>query len=370
MSRIVCLLLACLPFVSLWSRQTYCGLPVVEATKIMAGYRIGNDWFDEKWVIIPQLKEDTLTIPCFVPVEDVTFYTDKDSIHVDLHPYQSYKFFILLNDTAYAATTIYGSKPAFTPLKFDTIASPVIPVIYEQNAQNSYLTQLREKYKLHRLVKHAQNDTERALCIMHWVHKQWKHDGYNAATNRDALSILDAARNGNNFRCVEYGIVTAACLNAIGLKARVLSLKLKEVETTPSGAGHVAAEVFLNDQKKWVLLDSQWDAMPVLNNVPLNAAEFQHAIAHHYSQLKIGSLSGVSKRMYVNWIYPYLYYFNFPFDNREGRDIERKTIDGKKALMLVPVGAKNPTLFQQNRKLDYCIYTNALKEFYAPPENR
>ena len=74
--------------------------------------------------------------------------------------------------------------------------------------------------------------------------------------------------------------------------------------------------------------------------------------------------------MYVNWIYPYLYYFNFPFDNREGRDIEHKTIDGKKALMLVPVGAKNPTLFQQNRKLDYCIYTNALKEFYAPPENR
>jgi hypothetical protein len=71
--------------------------------------------------------------------------------------------------------------------------------------------------------------------------------------------------------------------------------------------------------------------------------------------------------MYVTWIYRYLYYLNFPLDNREGRDIERKTIEGKSALMLVPVGAKNPTVFQQNHKLDYCLYTHSLKEFYAAP---
>ncbi|MBP1639208.1 MAG: transglutaminase [Bacteroidetes bacterium] len=370
MQKPIIFLVAFLSVMTLWARGTHNGLPVIEATNSIAGYRIGNDWFENKWVIIPQIKEDTLTIPCYSPVEDVAFYTDQDSIHIDLLPNQSYKFFILLNDTAYASTIIRGVHPALMALTFDTITPPVIPVIYEQGSSNRYLIQLREKYKLNRIVKHADNDTERALEIMHWVHRQWKHDGYNAAKKRDALSILDAARNGNNFRCVEYGIVTAACLNAIGLKARVLSLKIKEVETTLSGAGHVATEVFLNDRKRWVLLDSQWDAMPVLNGIPLNAVEFQQAITCHYSQLTIGSLSGVSKRMYVNWIYPYLYYFNFPFDNREGRDIERKTIDGKKALMLVPVGAKNPTLFQQNRKLDYCIYTNGLKEFYASPDNR
>jgi len=112
------------------------------------------------------------------------------------------------------------------------------------------------------------------------------------------------------------------------------------VEITPSGAGHVATEVFLNDRKKWVLLDSQWDAMPMLNNRPLNAVEFQDAVTQHYTKVTINSLSGVSKRAYVNWVYPYLYYFNFPFDNREGRDIERKTIEGKSALMLVPSRSK------------------------------
>jgi len=367
MHKFICLLLMTLPITASWAQKTYNGVPVIEAQKTTAGYRIGSDWFIDKWVIVPQVKDDTLTIPCFSPVEDMTFYTDKDSIHIDLHPNKYYKFFILLNDTAYAATMIHGINPLFTPLSFDTITPAAIPVTYEPAESNPYLTELREKYKLNRIVKHAKNDTERALSIMHWVHQQWKHDGYNAAKKRDALSILDAARNGTNFRCVEYGIVTAACLNAIGLKARVLSLKIKKVEITPSGAGHVATEVFLNDRKKWVLLDSQWDAMPMLNNRPLNAVEFQDAVTQHYTKVTINSLSGVSKRAYVNWVYPYLYYFNFPFDNREGRDIERKTIEGKRALMLVPVGAKNPSVFQQSRKLDYCIYTHALKEFYAAP---
>jgi hypothetical protein len=361
------LLLITLSVTASSAQKMHNGLPVLEAKKTTAGYRIGNDWFINKWVIVPQVKDDTLTIPCFAPVEDMAFYTDKDSIHIDLHPNKYYKFTILLNDTAYATTTIHGINPSFTPLSFDTITPAAIPVTYESTESNAYLTELHEKYKLNRIVKQAKNDTERALRIMHWVHQQWKHDGYNAAANRDALAILDAAKNGTNFRCVEYGIVTAACLNAIGLKARVLSLKIKEVETTQSGAGHVVTEVFLNDRKKWVLLDSQWDAMPVLNDTPLNAVEFQNAVTRYYSKLTINSLSGISKRMYVTWIYRYLYYLNFPLDNREGRDIERKTIEGKSALMLVPVGAKNPTVFQQNHKLDYCLYTHSLKEFYAAP---
>ncbi len=87
--------------------------------------------------------------------------------------------------------------------------------------------------------------------------------------------------------------------------------------------------------------------MPVLYGVPLNAVEFQKAITEHYSQLEISSSSGVSKRMYTNWIYPYLYYFNCPLDNREGSTVEKFTIDGKKALMLVPQGAKKTYCFSK-----------------------
>lgn len=116
-----------------------------------------------------------------------------------------------------------------------------------------------------------------------------------------------------------------------------MGLKTKDVETRQYGARYVLSEIFLNDLKKWVLIDGQWDAMPVLNSIPLNAVEFQKAIAKNYEELKFRTSSSMSKRTYVEWIYPYLYYFDISFDNREGTDIDTKKIDGKSQLMLVPL---------------------------------
>ena len=49
---------------------------------------------------------------------------------------------------------------------------------------------------------------------------------------------------------------------------------------------------------------------------------------------------------YIAWIYPYLYYFSHKFDNRENIPKEDKIkINGKSDIMLVPIGAKNPTIF-------------------------
>lgn len=66
---------------------------------------------------------------------------------------------------------------------------------------------------------------------------------------------------------------------------------IKNVETTKYGAGHVLLEVYLNDLKKWALLDGQWDAVPMINNIPLNAVEFQKAIVENYEGLDIRSSS-------------------------------------------------------------------------------
>ena len=151
------------------------------------------------------------------------------------------------------------------------------------------------------------------------------------------------------------------------MPARVLALKTKDVETTTSGAGHVLLEVYLKDMNKWVLLDGQYDVMPVLNGVPLNAVEFQNAIATNYDKLEIRSMSATGKEDYVKWIYPYLYYFDVMFDNREEIDIAREKVDGKSALMLVPTNAKKPTVFQVKNPINYVVYTHSLADFYAPP---
>jgi len=251
-------------------------------------------------------------------------------------------------------------------LKFDTESKNAgITFWYEQNDNNEYLNLLRSQYPIDSLVKDVPADTEKALIILNWVHRQWKHDGGNEPLHNDAISILAEAKEGKNFRCVEYGTVVTACLNAVGLKARVLALKMKDAETIESGAGHVAAEVFLNDLQKWVFIDGQFDAMPLLDGIPLNAVEFQKAIAENFDQLEVKS-SLTDKVEYTQWIYPYLYYFDVYFDNREG--IEKKQrIDGKSSLMLVPLGAKLPTVFQIKYPLDYLLYTHSLKDFYSNP---
>ncbi|MDR3652670.1 MAG: transglutaminase-like domain-containing protein [Paludibacter sp.] len=368
MKRNILTFALCLFALIILGQTTYKGFPLIKAKSLKADFRIGNDWVKGWWTISPQISSDSLFITCFSSKEDFVFYTDQDSIHIDLKSQQVFNFYISVNDTTFALTVIKGIQPINAALSFDTKAkNKTLRFWYEQNKNNDYLNLLRSKYPIDSLTKGTKSDTEKALAILHWVHRQWNHDGGNEPKKNDAISILEEAKEGKNFRCVEYGIVTTACLNSIGLKSRTLGLKTKNVETTESGAGHVLSEVYLNDLKKWVLLDGQWDVMPMLNNVPLNAVEFQRAITENYANLEIKTSSNVSKRAYVEWIYPYLYYFSFPFDNREGNKLERKTFDGKSGLMLVPQGAKNPTVFQRISKLDYLIYTNSLKDFYASP---
>ena len=116
-------------------------------------------------------------------------------------------------------------------------------------------------------------------------------------------------------------------------------------------------------------MDGQWDVMPFLNRVPLNAVEFQQAIINNYGKLEIKSASGTSKDFYINWVHPYLNYFDVKLDNREGITYaERNSISGKKELMLVPGGQNNPRVFQGRSKLDYFIYTNSLSDFYKVPD--
>ena len=344
-------------------------LPVIKATSTKADYRIGTEWIKGNWNIVPKIPTDTLSIVCFSKTEEVVFDTDRDSIRFQVHPGDRHRFYVLLNDQSYALTEIKGiAPPQRSVLQFDSISkNKALQFMYETNKGNKYLARLIKNYRIDTLVRNEKSDIGKMMNILHWVNRQWKHNGSNQPKKSDAISILEEAKEGKNFRCVEYGIVATACLNAIGLQARTLALKTKDVETRPSGAGHVLLEVYLNDIGKWVLLDGQWDSIPFLNDVPLNAVEFQKAIAENYEELEIRSSSELSKRNYVEWIYPYLYYFSVSFDNREGIEGDRIQINGKRQLMLVPVGAKEPTVFQVKNKIDNCLYTHSINDFYQSP---
>lgn len=245
-----------------------------------------------------------------------------------------------------------------------------IAFYFPDTLNNFYLRQLRNDYSLLTLLSSQKNDLEKILSVLNWTHKQWKHNGSNEPSKSDALTILKEARAGKKFRCVEYGIVSTSALLALNYKARVVGLKTRNVETKRFSAGHVLAEVWMPEFKKWALIDGQFNVLPVLNGVPLNAVEFQLAIAQKkdFKLLDVnGEVSTLRKKIYLSFVYDYIYYLDVKLDQRIVSKEERKTVDGKSHLFLVPNGAKNPSVFQRKYPIDYALYTNSVKDFYREP---
>lgn len=225
-----------------FAQKMYKGLPVIQATTKVADYKIGEELVKGTWDIMPELAPDVLQVPVHGQQEKVVFYTNLDSIAFDVLPGEKHQFYVALNGKDYALTELQGF--GFEALSFDEVQThSAYRFTYEQNINNVFLNMLRGRHQLDEVVKGATSDTEKALRMLHWVHQQWKHNGSNEPSKPDALTILEEAKEGKQFRCVEYGVVATSCLNSIGLPARVMGLKTKDVETTASGAGHVLLEV-------------------------------------------------------------------------------------------------------------------------------
>lgn len=253
----------------------------------------------------------------------------------------------------------------------ETDLNPIYQLYYSDTINNAYLRELRQVYKLDSLTERTDNEFEKIKAILDWTNKQWAHSGSNTPSKSDPLTILKEAKKGNNFRCVEYGIVSAAALNSIGIPSRVLALKTADVEKVKYGAGHVVAETYSKEFEKWIFIDGQFNAIPILNNIPLNAVEFQKAIKGNSVNIKIinskGDISKAEKERYIAWISKYLFYYDITFDNRYIANKDKVKINEKSKLMLVPLNADNPSVFQRKNKIDDCLYTNNINDFYQKP---
>ena len=249
-----------------------------------------------------------------------------------------------------------------------TLMMLVSALMGTERVRQIYRHALNEKYRLNLMITDSKNDIDKAFILMDWTHNQWKHNGNNNSKESNALNILERANNGERFRCVEYGIVLSATLNSISILTRTLGLKTKDVETTKYGAGHVVSEAYIPDLKKWVFMDPQINYIPYLNGIPLNAVEYQKAIIENKQAIELRNHNGVIDKEkafgQINWIGKYLYYFDVSFDSSKNRINCHK----KNKLMLVPINAKEPTVFQINSKMTNYLYTNNLNDFYKEPK--
>jgi len=342
-------------------------IPIIKANSEKVRIVVNGSVSDESMPLSDE-RSDTLKVPINVSPLYFALYTDIDSINVQISVGSRFTFAIQKQGMKPLVIIIQNGLETEN-ITFDTTSTNKnLRFAYEDGSANPYLQKLKSEYPIDSIAPTCKNDLEKVQKLSSWVHGLWQHDGYNTPKQNDALHILEEVKKGERFRCVEYGIVTTACLNAIGLPSRTLSLKTKEAETTPRGAGHVVMEVFLKDLNKWVMVDPQFDAVACLNNIPLNAVELQKAITENKDMKILTNDKELQDSQYKAWIYPYLYYFSYKFDNRENiPKNERITINGKSDIMLVPMGAKEPTIFQGKFPIDYCIYTNSLADFYHTP---
>ena len=346
---------------------TYKGSPVINAVSLKTSYRIDSDWFRGRWSLAPKLEHDTLKVMCYKPVVSFEFKTDIDSIAFDLPVNSSKSFYVRLDENTYAHTVIQGIAFQSNQLKHDTTNTSGISIKY-QTAPSAYLEALKQQFPLD-FITNKMSDMEVILAVLDWTNSRWKHNGNNSPSKNDAISILNEVEEGQEFPCFAYAIVLRDQLNALGYKARTIYLKTNDATHRKRSPGHVATEVFLTDLQKWVFVDGQYNIMPTLNGLPLNAVEFQDAISTHYDEVSLRSLATEkpSKALYVSFVYDYLYYFDTTLENRY-ETVTRHQIEGKRSMMLVPLGAKNLTHIDfWNTDVNYCIYTNSLNDFYAIP---
>ncbi len=258
------------------------------------------------------------------------------------------------------------SQPSVKPLKFTQESTGNKYTFQWSQANEPYLQQLRSEHELDRLIGSVDNEYKTVRAVRTWAHNLWTHDGWNEPSQNDPLTILREAKAGANFRCVEYSIVIVGALTALGIPTRFLALKTEDCETRETGAGYVVAEAYLPKRQQWILVDGQWDATPFLDAQPLNAVEFQRAIARQPDQLQIETASDVDAAEYIEWIAPYLFYFDVPLDNRI-TSAHLPWGNGEPHLILVPRGAPHPTVFQQKWPIANTTYTHSASEFYPKP---
>jgi hypothetical protein len=249
-----------------------------------------------------------------------------------------------------AKATALRWKP--DPLRFD-LSSPDQPARFRFSPPNNlYLTRLRRLHKLDELVQSTTSDLDRVKRICHWVHAQAGDRGWRRGLPPDPVGLLEAASKGTSFRCVEYAAVVAGCLNAIGIPARAVGAMSSDVETRRINAGHVFAEAWLPDAKRWVFVDAEEDVVATaVDGTPLNAVEFRQALASPKPPIDYRPALSMC-----------MFHFQMDLDQRYPLDARQRG-----DIMLAPVGTAAPTKFQREPSPPPRRFTHRPADLYAAP---
>jgi len=112
---------------------------------------------------------------------------------------------------------------------------------------------LREAHKLSDIAGGGSNQ-ERAIRLMNWVHALTSH-AVNPSTPSDltAMNLIRLCQQqGKRINCWMYSIILNECLLSVGISSRMVHLSPPKERPKES---HLVVAVYLQDRKKWIMLD-------------------------------------------------------------------------------------------------------------------
>ncbi|MBI4913538.1 MAG: transglutaminase domain-containing protein [Acidobacteria bacterium] len=151
------------------------------------------------------------------------------------------------------------------------------PAFTYQPAEAPELVQFRQNYKLQELAGGGSEFT-RAVRLMHWVHRQVRHDG--TSKNPEPVngpSLLEACRKeARGLNCYMMAVIlNEACLS-LGIKSRMVRCSPLN-EQDPDC--HVVNAIWSGDHGKWLYLDPTNDAwVGDEKGIPLSPQELRERL--------------------------------------------------------------------------------------------
>jgi len=264
----------------------------------------------------------------------------------------TFSFINGISQTSYKKITITESNNTILQNNYQKLN---IPAYIDSNEYE----ELRN-YILQEVAFDTNDETGVFFTLMQYVSMQWPHDGWNAAPNdMNSLSILKNAKNGERYRCVEYGKVLNDILISFGYIARTVGIKSTEASYGGAGMGHVATEVWSNKYNKWIFLDPQFNIYAKFRGELLNIYDIYELksmnqykkIDFIYIDRETGSRSNSEE--YGDFLTSYLGYI----------DIQQVEYGADYSFILKMENRKNMITFQAF-PYGKCVFTDKKYDFY------
>jgi hypothetical protein len=189
---------------------------------------------------------------------------------------------VLMNRTIICLIISALINIAFTNKNVYSASGRNMNVLVKPEIQKAPIVFYHESYnspKLNRLVKKndytqyaslANDEFEKIKLLKDWVYKRMPYDlNFQDHELRNALKILNQAKKGKAFLCTHFSTVFMECAISLGLTSRYFFLKM------PTGEEHAGTDVWSNQFRKWVYIDTTWNIHVEKNKIPLSLLELR-----------------------------------------------------------------------------------------------